>query len=256
MTTYKLGEINMKNQLTDTPQSKAAMVAGIGLLVMAILAFFANFFVLENLVIPDDAAKTVSNFTANEMLFRLGIAGFFVVLICDVLVAWALYVFLKPANQNHSLLAAIFRLVYTAIFAVALFFLANVLQLLNASELSSALTANELQTQVMMLLESFQYGWQIGLVFFGCHLLVLGYTVMKSNYVPKVLGVLLLVAGFAYTLDSFAHFLLANYANYETLFLILVAPSAIIGELSLCFWLLLRGTRIQQQARDLQSAHQ
>jgi Domain of unknown function (DUF4386) len=246
MTTDKLGETEMIKYNTGTPQRQAAIVAGFGLLIMAIIAFFANFFILEGLVVPEDAAKTVSNIMANGMLFRLGIAGFIVVLICDVLVAWALYIFLKPVNQSLSLLAAIFRLVYTAIFAAALFDLANVLQLLNGAEYINALS-EQLQAQVMMSLESFNYGWQIGLVFFGCHLLVLGYVMMKSSYVPKVLGVLLLVAGFAYTIDGFAHFLLPNYTDYKTLFLLMVALPGTIGELSLCFWLLLKGGKAQQQ---------
>jgi hypothetical protein len=221
---------------------------------MAIIAFFANFSVIQGLVVPEDAAKTTSNIMANQLLFRLGIAGFIVVLICDVLVAWALYVFLKPVNQNLSLLAAIFRFVYTTIFATALFNLSNAFQLVSGAEPLGAFTAEQVQAQVMMSLESFQYAWQIALVFFAFHLLVLGYVVMKSNYVPKVLGVLLLIAGFAYTLDSFAHFLLANYADFKTLFLIMVAVPAILGELSLCFWLLIKGGKVQQ-ARVLQSAH-
>jgi Domain of unknown function (DUF4386) len=230
------------------------MIAGLGLLIMAIIAFFANFSVIQGLVVPDDAAKTVSNIMANQLLFRFGIAGFVVVLLCDVLVAWALYVFLKPVSQSLSLLAAIFRLVYTAIFAAALFNLANALQLLSGAEHLSVFTPEQLQAQVMMSLESFQYAWQIALVFFGFHLLILGYMVMKSSYVPKVLGVLLLVAGFAYPLDSFAHFLLANYADYKTFFLLLVAVPGILGELSLCFWLLIKGGK-GQQARVLTPAH-
>jgi hypothetical protein len=247
MTTYKLGKIDMKNQLSDVPQKQSAIVAGLGLLIMAILAFFANFFVVQGLVVPEDAAKTMSNIMANQMLFRLGIAGFVVVLICDVLVAWALYIFLKPINQSLSMLAAIFRWVYTAIFAAALFNLSNAFQLLSGAEYLNTFTAEQLQAQVMMSLESFQYGWLIALVFFSFHLLVLGYVVMKSSYVPKVLGVLLLVAGFAYTLDSFARFLLPNYADYQTLFLLIVAVPATIGELSLCFWLLIKGGKVQQR---------
>jgi hypothetical protein len=253
MSTYKLGNIDLENQPSDVTQRQAAIVASLGLLIMAIIAFFANFSVLQGLVIPDDAAKTVSNITENQLLFRLGIAGFLVVLICDVLVAWALYVFLKPVNQSLSLFAAIFRLVYTAIFAAALFNLANAFQLVSGAEPLSAFTAEQLQAQVMMSLESFQYAWQIALAFFGFHLFVLGYVVMRSNYVPRILGVLLLIAGLAYTLDSFSHFLLANYADYKTLFLILVAVPAIVGELSLCFWLLIKGGKVQQ-ARVLQSA--
>jgi Domain of unknown function (DUF4386) len=255
MTTYQLGKIETEKETpsSDIHQRQAAIIAGLGLLIMAIIAFFANFSVIQGLVIPEDAAKTVSNIMGNQLLFRFGIAGFVVVLVCDVLVAWALYVFLKPVNQSLSLLAAIFRLVYTAIFAAALFNLANAFQLLSGANYLNTFTSEQLQAQVMVSLESFQYAWQIGLVFFGFHLLVLGYVVMKSNYVPKVLGVLLLVAGFAYTLDSFAHFLLANYADYKTLFLVIVAVPGILGELSLCFWLLIKGGKVQQ-ARALTSA--
>jgi hypothetical protein len=251
MTTYNLGEINMKTQSTDTPQRRAAMIAGLGLLIMAVTAFFANFFVLENLVTPEDARQTVSNIMANEMLFRLGVVGFIIVLICDVLVAWALYLFFKPVSQSLSLLAAVFRLVYTAIFGAALFNLANVLPLLSGVE---TFTPNGLQAQVMLSLESFHTGWLIGLVFFGFHLLMLGYMAMKSSYVPKVLGVLLIAASLGYIIDSSAQFLLPNYPDYETLFSLIVAVPGMIGELSFCFWLLFRGVRIEQHSRDLQSA--
>lgn len=238
--------LRAENQISDVPQRQAAIVAGLGLLIMAVLAFFANFSVIQGLVLPGDAAKTVSNILANQMLFRLGIAAFVVVLICDVLVAWALYIFLKPVSQSLSLLAAIFRLVYTAIFAAALFNLANAFQMLSGAKYLSIFTAEQLQAQVMMSIESYQYGWLIGLVFFGVHLLVLGYVVLKSSYVPKVLGVLLLAASVGYVVDSFAHFLLPNYADYKTLFMLMVALPGTIGELSLCFWLLIKGGRVQQ----------
>lgn len=251
MTTHTLGTITTKPQSTDTPQSQAALIAGLGLLIMAIIAFLANFFVLENLVVAEDAAKTVSNIMGNEMVFRLGAIGFVIVLVLDVLVSWALYIFLKPANQSLSMLAAIFRLVYSAIFGAVLLHLSNVLQLVNGS---STFTAEQLQAQVMMSLESFDNGWLIGLVFFGFHLLVLGYVVMKSSYVPKVLGVLLIAAALGYIVDSSAQLLLPNYTNYETLFTLIVAVPGIIGELSLCFWLLFKGVKVQQ-ARALQSAH-
>jgi Domain of unknown function (DUF4386) len=255
MTTSTIGKIDMENQSSDLPHRQAAIVAGLGLLIMAIAAFFANFSVVQGLIVADDAAKTASNIMANQQLYRNGIAAFIIVLLCDVLVAWALYIFLKPANQSLSLLATIFRLVYTAIFAAALFNLSNAFQLLSGAEHLSAFTPEQLQAQVMMSLESFNYSWQIGLVFFGLHLLVLGYVVMKSSYVPKVLGVLLLAAALGYIVDSFAHFLLPNYADYKTLFLLIVAVPGTLGELSLCFWLLFKGGKVQQRdTRALQSA--
>jgi hypothetical protein len=155
MTIYKLGKIATENQRSDTSQRQAAIIAGLGLLIMAIIAFFANFSVLQGLVVPEDAAKTVSNIMDNQLLFRFGIAGFVIVLVCDVLVAWSLYVFLKPVNQSLSLLAGIFRMVYTAIFAAALFNLAHAFQLVSGTSYLNAFTAEQLQAQVMMSLESF-----------------------------------------------------------------------------------------------------
>lgn len=107
----KLGKVEIANRTVDIPQRTAAIVAGTGLLIMFFAAIFANFFVIESLIVPGDAERTANNIIANESLFRFGIVSFLIVLICDVLVAWALYVFLNPVNKSLSLLAAWFRLV-------------------------------------------------------------------------------------------------------------------------------------------------
>jgi hypothetical protein len=115
---------------TDISLRTAAVVAGLGLLMMAILAAFANFSVFQNLVVPGDAKTTADNIMASGGLFRIGICSFLVVAILDIVVAWALYVLLKPVNKSISLLAAWFRVVYAAIFAIALNNLFSALQLL------------------------------------------------------------------------------------------------------------------------------
>jgi len=111
-----------------------ARLAGSGLLIMAILAIFSNFFVIESLIILGDGEKTANNIITNELLFRSGIVSFIIVLILDVLVAWALYILLKPVNKNLALLAAWFRLIYTAIFGLSLYNFLSVLQLLGGAD--------------------------------------------------------------------------------------------------------------------------
>lgn len=96
----------MTNPIVDTSQRKAARVAGFGYLIIAILAIFANFFVLENLIVPGDAAATADNISASEGLFRIGIASLLIVVVLDVVVAVALYIVLKPVNTSLALLAA------------------------------------------------------------------------------------------------------------------------------------------------------
>lgn len=238
----------MTNRNTEASPLYYARVAGLGLLLMAILAMFSNFSVLEGLIIPDDGAATANNIIANEMLFRSGFISFVIVLILDVLVAWALYVLLKPVNKNLAMLAACFRLVYTAIFGIALSSFLNVLPLLSGAEYLTVFTKDQLHAQVMLLIDAFNNGWLIGLVFFGCHLLVVGYLIIKSGgYLPRVIGIFLILASAGYIIDSITHFLLPNYSDYKTIFLLIVAVPGVIGELSLAFWLLIKGVKVQQR---------
>jgi hypothetical protein len=214
----------------------AALVAGLGLLVMAVLAAFSNFNVLQNIVVPGDAAKTAANIIASAGLFRIAICCFLIVAVLDVVVAWALYLLLKPANRDLSLLAAWFRVVYAAIFALALTNLLTVLQLLTGADYLKVLGANQLYAQVMLSLGAFRSGWDIGLVFFGLHLLVLGYLVFTSGYSPKWLGIFVIVAGLGYLVDSFGKILLPSYN-------LTIASFTFVGEVLLMFWLLWKGIK-------------
>ncbi|MFD4932548.1 DUF4386 domain-containing protein [Peribacillus butanolivorans] len=238
----------MTNHNNEASPLYYSRVAGFGLLLMAILAMFSNFSVFNGLIISDDAATTANNIITNEMLFRSGFISFVIVLILDVLLAWALYVLLKPVNKNLAMLAAWFRLVYTAIFGIALHNFLNVLQLLSGTEYLTVFTTDQLQAQVMLLIDAFNNGWIIGLVFFGFHLFVVGYLIIKSGgYIPRMIGFLLVIASAGYLIDSFAHFLLPNYTDYKTIFLLVVAVPGVIGELSLAFWLLIKGVKVQQR---------
>ena len=168
-------------QFTNVSLRTAAIVAGLALLIMAILAPIAQFGVLQKLVIPENAKATVESIMASAALFRTGIFIFLVVAILDVVVAWGLYTLLKPANKRLSLLAAWFRVVYAVIFAVALTNLLNVLQLLNGVDSLKAIELDQLYAQGMLSLSAFQSTWDIGLVIFGLHLLIIGYVAFQSG---------------------------------------------------------------------------
>ena len=226
-------------------QRTAALTAGFSLLVMFFAAMFANFAVVEGMLIPNDGAATLNNVLANLPLFRFGVIAFLVVLVCDVLAAWGLYILFAPANKYLSVLAGWLRLVYATTFAAALFSLVYILRLLSDAALMGMFEASQLQSQVMLYFSNFDAAWTFSLVFFGVHLFVLGYLVIRSGYSPKWIGALLIFAGLSYIVDSFAQFLMPNYADYATVFLILVAVPGIIGELSLCFWLLFKGGKVK-----------
>jgi len=230
----KLGGTKMTDRIADTSQRQAAIVAGCGLLIMTSFAVFAIYFVFGNLKVPGDAAATANNIMASEMLFRTGICSLIIVLICDVVVAWALYVFLKQVNKSLSLLTAWFRLVYAAILGIALLNLVIVLILLSGANYLVVFETDQLHAQVLLFLNAFNDVWAVGLIVFGFHLFILGYLVFKSDYIPRILGVLLIVAGLGYLIEYFGKFLFPNFD---------AAISQVTGwgELLFMFWLLLKG---------------
>ncbi|MBN2349782.1 MAG: DUF4386 domain-containing protein [Bacteroidales bacterium] len=231
---------------TINSMKNMAKIAGFGYLVIFISGFFANFFVLQSLIVPGNATETASNILGSEPLFRFGILSFIIMVIFDVVLSWALYVLFKPVMKNLSLLTAWLRLVNSTIFGIALYNLINVLNLLSGAEYLSVFDPGQLHAQVMVLLDTFNNSWLLGLVFFGLHLFGLGYLIYKSGYIPKIIGIFLTMAAIGYLTDSLAHFLLPNYSNYATLFLIIVIVPGIIGELSLTLWLLIKGINIQK----------
>jgi hypothetical protein len=214
----------------DHSQPGVALTAGIALLLMAVLAPFAYFFVVQGLVEPADAAATIDNITASEGLFRTAIAAFLIVVALDVLVAWALYVLLRPFNETLAVLVAWLRLVFAAVFAIAVANLFDVAQLVSSAE-RSAFGPEQAQAQVMSSISSFENGWDIGLAIFGLHLLGLGVLLIGPTAFSRVLGALVIVAGAGYLFDSLGEILVPGYALNLAIF-------TFVGEVLLIGWLL------------------
>ena len=214
----------------------AALIAGFGLMAMTIFAIGAIYAIFPKLIVLDDAAITVSNLISNESLFRTGITFLIIVAILDVLVAWALYVYLEPIEHNLSLLAAWLRLVYSTILCVALFKYIDVLYFINDENYLKITGAELMQANVMLSISAFDRAWGIGLVFFGLHLSLIGYLVLRSNNIPKFLGFILVAAGIAYLMDNVGMIVTDSYD-------LGVATYVGWGELLLMFWLLYKGGR-------------
>lgn len=225
-----------KPVLTDVSRRKIALVAAISLLVMAVIAPFALFGVLRTLVVPADATATFDNIAAAQGLFRSGIAAFLIVIVLDVVVAWALYVLLAPVNRTLAVLTAWLRLAFAAVFASALGSLLHAAELV-ASAAESTLEPNQLHEGVMSSIASFESGWTaIALAIFGVHLLGLGYLLFRSADFPKFLGVLVIVAGVGYLFDSFGTILVPDYT-------LSIGTFTFVGEALLIIWLFMRALR-------------
>ncbi len=235
----------MSRILEEESHGKAARIAGIGYIVIIAAGIFAEFFVRSGLIVTGDAGSTYNNIVSSEQLFRIGIAGDLIMLISDVIVAVALYVVLKPVSKNLAMLAAFFRLVHSAVYGGALLSLFSVLLIISGADYLTAFNTAQKHSLVIMLLDVHSYGYLVGLVFFGFHCIVLGYLVYISGFIPRILGVLLVVAAAGYLVDSFSNLLLPGYASYEKVFLMVVFIPAFVGELSFCLWLIFKGAKIQ-----------
>mgnify|MGYP001814592873 CR=1 FL=1 len=188
-------------KLANKHHRQIALVAGFGLLLMTISIILAEVVAMADIIVGGDAAVTVENIITHQSRFRFGIVAYLGVAILDLVVAWAFYGFLKPAKDNLSLLAAWSRLVYTIILGMALVNLYIASQLLGTADYLSAFGTPEIQAQVMLLLSAFRDTWDVGYVFFGIHLALLGIVAFRSGFIPKVIGIILLLAGMSYLID-------------------------------------------------------
>ena len=220
---------------------KAALAAGLSLIIMAIAAGFSYGWVHSRLLIPENAEATLNNIKSSLSLFRKGIFGWIIIFICDIIAGWALYIFHKKNNQRISLLAAGARLVYAIILAVAISNLTHVVHIID-----NGIGPNTSQ-QVIFYLEAFEEVWSMGLIIFGLHLFLLGFLAYKSD-AHKIFGILLCFAGISYFLIHGIKWYSSDLSNQlNTLEAILSIPMA-IGELAYAVWLIIRGGKLPQKA--------
>lgn len=230
----------MSHTYPEISLRQAAIIAGVSILVMTIAAFIAEGTTIGNLFVENNAETTTMNILASAMLFRFGVFSWLVILICDVLAAWGLYIFLRPVNKSLSLLTAWFRLIYVVILATALLYLFDVLLITKgADNYLAAWGTDLLQAQVLLSMNGFYQAWSIGLIIFGIHILGLGYLILRSTYVPNYWGVLLIIAGIGYLLTNCIDLLIPGYKDIKKILeWIFIIP--MLAEVGLGFWLLLK----------------
>ena len=182
---------------------QAALIAGFAYLLMPVT--FAEFHAFPAILVPNDIDQTTQNILAHRTLFVVGMLCHLVTLILDVVIAWALYVLFVPVNRALSLLTAWFRLVYTVIAFVGLFKLATVYRLLTVPYFQAVFGDQPLHAQVQLLLSSFRYEWSMSLVIFGIHLALVGYLICRSTYIPKALGIVLIIVAAGWLNNRHSH---------------------------------------------------
>jgi hypothetical protein len=226
---------------------QAALVAALASFAPLLLGGvpFAEFYVFARLIVPGDTAETAQNILANRSLFLTGVFAHLITFVADIVLAWALYVLLVPVHRALALLTAWFRLIYTAVALSALMHLVSAFRLLEDGTFARTFGADQLHAQVEVLIRSFKYEWSLCIAIFGIHVVLLGYLVSRSRYIPRILGVLLVVAGLGYMINYLRPFL---YPDLDTEFLFVT----FFGELVFALWLLVRGWRIPEPAAHIE----
>lgn len=220
---------------------RIARAAGYLYLVIIVTAGFSEGFVRSGLTVPGDAAATAENIMAAQGLFRLGLVSDLIAFISDAAVSVLLYMLLKPVSRTVSLLAASLRLLaHPAIASLNLLNHFAALFVLSDAPYLRVFEPEQLNALMMLFLGLHGYGYLIGGAFFGVHCLLLGYLLYKSALFPKVLGVMMVAASLGYVTESIGMFLYPANASFYTW---LVIVTAVIAELSLCLYLMVRGTR-------------
>jgi hypothetical protein len=229
-----------------------ARFAGFLYVIIAVCAGFSFGYVRTTLIVPGDAAATVSNLLASEWLFRLGIVGDAVVFLSEIVLIALLYALLKPVSQTISLAAVYARLAMVVMQGMNLLNYFFVLLLLSGADYLTVFEPDQLHALALLFLNAYEYVALIWGAFFGLHTLLLSYLVYKSGFLPRILGILMVVASFGYLLDSFGNFLLPQY---DALYASVVVLLALLGELPLALWLLIKGVNVERwEKRALESA--
>ena len=229
--------MNPNSKTVKTSPQFYAKTAGVLFLISILAGGFGEFFVLNKLIVSGDATATAINIHASTSLFRLGFASYLAEAVCDVSLTVILYLLLRPVRKDIALLAAFFGLVSTVTFAFAELFYFAVLLILDADYLKT-FSPNQVNSLVLLSLKLYGYGGGIFMVFYGVASILRGYLIFQSGYLPKFLGILLVLAGAGFVIRNFLLVLAPDYASD---FLLLPTPLAI---LALALWLLVKGVNV------------
>ncbi|HEY4590288.1 MAG TPA: DUF4386 domain-containing protein [Thermoanaerobaculia bacterium] len=218
-----------------------ARIGGALYLIIIVAGILGELFIRGRIIVSGDAAATAHNIMASQSLWRVGIAGDLVMHVCDVPLMLIFYVLLRPVSKNLALMAVLFNLIQTAVMVANEIVLLVPLFLLGGAEYLKSVDPHQLQALAYVALKVNDYGFGVGLIFFGFECIILGYLIFRSGYLPRALGVLMPLAGLSYLTNSFA--LLLAPALAAKLLPAILLP-AFVAETSLCLWLLVKGVNV------------
>jgi hypothetical protein len=224
---------------------KTARIAGFLYLIYIVVSIFADVLGRSKLIVMGDAATTARNIMESAWQFRIGFVVDLVAALLFLLTAWALYVLLKPVNKPLALMFLLLNLGGVAVWCVSDLFLITSQHLLSGADYLKVFQADQLQALAMLFLYIYKNGFSgIAQIFFSAWLFPLGYLVFKSGFLPKILGIILMVECFGWLMYPIQFFLFPG----NEVITYLSSAVGFIGEFSLTLWLLIMGAKEQKPA--------
>jgi len=224
-----------------TDQDITSRTAGLLYLGVIFTGIFSLMYVPSKLINYDSALLTYQNISSSETLYRLGIISGVLCYIFFLFLPFALYKLLKTVNEKMAKM-----MVFSAIISVPMYFtnLQNeltALSLIKNTNYLKVFSPEQIQSQVMIYIEQYDNGMRLIHLFSGLWLFPFGYLVYKSNFMPKILGILLMLGCFGYLINFFGSRLSSTYSNLS-IFTFISLPAS-IGEIGTCLWLLFAGVK-------------
>ena len=232
---------NNLTMTTEFSNKKLARIGGLIYLGVVLTGIFSLMYVPSKLIVSDNASLTYQNIASSEPLFRLWIISGLLCYTFFLFLPLVLYKLLKPISKNYAQL-----MVLLAVLSVPIFFLNvqnqfNILTLISKSKNHFGFSFEQIQSQVMLYLNQYDNGMRIVHIFSGLWLFPLGYLVLKSDFLPKILGILLMLGCFGYLINFVGQTLIPNYSKIGISSYIILPAS--IGEIGTCLWLLIMGVK-------------
>lgn len=216
-----------------------ARMAGLLFIVTIVAGSFGEGYAPVKLIVANDAAATVASLKANDMLYRLSFAAYLVEALCDVAIAVLFYLLLKPVSRGLAMFTVFLGLLSTALYAACEIFYFGLPQLLlRDSDYLKTFTPEQINTLILLSLKLFNYGAGLFLIFYGTGWIIRGVLMIRSGYLPKLLGVLMIVGGLGFVARTLVQVLAPQYSTPYLLFA--MAPGGIL----LALWLVIRGVNV------------
>jgi hypothetical protein len=214
-----------------------ARIAGFLFLATFVAGGFGEGYAPAQLIVSNDAAATVANLRAHEILYRISFATYLVEALCDIALALIFYVLLKPVSRGLALLAAFFGVLSTALYAACEIFYFGLphLLLVGGDTYLKAFSHDQIDSLVLLSLKLFSYGAGLFLIFYGMGWIIRGWLMILSGYFPKLLGLLMIVGGLGFVARTLTIVLAPQYSS-NVMLMLLIPGGVLLG-----LWLLVHG---------------